>query len=81
MEKKSLFIVTQTIVGLVSHSIDTYIIGYSESKDIAEGILRDEHDRMVKLGYDMLFKHTGWEMSYKSEYVVCKYQIKIAFSL
>ena len=81
MEKKSLFIVTQTIVGLVSHSIDTYIIGYSESKDIAERILRDEYFNMVKLGYDMLVRHTGWEMSYKSESVVCKYQIKIAFSL
>ena len=81
MEKKSLFIVTQTIVGLVSHSIDTYVIGYSENKDVAERILRDEYANMVKLGYDMVFKHAGWEMSYKSEYVECKYQIKIALSL
>ena len=81
MEKKSLFIVTQTIVGLVSHSIDTYVIGYSEHKDVAERILRDEYTNMVKLGYDMVFKHAGWEMSYESLYVKFKYQIKIVQSL
>ena len=81
MEKKSLFIVTQTIVGLISHSIDTYVIGYSEDKDVAERILEDEYVNMVKLGYDMLFKRSVWQMSYKSQYVACKYQIKIAISL
>ena len=81
MERKSLYVVTQTIVGLVSHSIDTYVIGYTDDQIVAERILRDEYDRMVKLGYDMLFNITGMEMSYKSEYVACKYQIKIIRSL
>lgn len=81
MEKKSLFIVTQTIVGLVSHSIDTYVIGYSENKDVAERILRDEYVHMTKLGYDMSFSPAKWMMYYESEYVKCKYQIKIAISL
>lgn len=81
MEKKSLFIVTQTIVGLVSNSIDTYVIGYSENKDIAERILRDEYVRMTKLGYNMSFSPADWMMYYESDYVKCKYQIKIAISL
>ena len=81
MEKKCLFVVTQTIVGLVSHSIDTYVIGYSEDRDVAERILQDEYVNMVKLGYDMLFKRSTWEMSYKSQYVACKYQIKVAISI
>ena len=81
MGKKSLFIVTQTIVGLVSNSIDTYVIGYSENKDVAERILRDEYVHMTKLGYDLSFSPSNWTMSYESEYVKCKYQIKIAISL
>ena len=81
MEKKSLFIVTQTIVGLVSHSIDTCVIGYSENKDVAERILRDEYVSMTKLGYDLSFSPSNWTMYYESEYVKCKYQIKIAISL
>lgn len=81
MDKKSLFIVTQTIVGLVSYTIDTYVIGYSENKDVAERILRDEYVHMTKLGYDISFNPTNWVMYYESEYVKCKYQIKIAISL
>ena len=81
MEKKSLFIVTQTIVGLVSNSIDTYVIGYSENKDVAERILRDEYVHMTKLGYDLSFNPSNWTMYYESEYVKCKYYIKIAISL
>ena len=81
MEKKSLFIVTQTIVGFVSHSIDTYVIGYSENKDVAERILRDEYVHMTKLGYNVSFSLANWMMYYESEYVICKYQIKIAIGI
>lgn len=81
MGKKSLYVITQTIVGLVSHSIDTYVIGYTESKDRAESVLKNEHDYMTKLGYEMLLTTTGWEITYKSEYVLCKYNVKIVYSL
>lgn len=81
MEKKTFYVVTQTIVGLISNSIDTYVIGYTECKDRAESVLRNEHDYMTKLGYEMLLTTTGWEITYKSEYVLCKYNIKIAYSL
>lgn len=79
MKKKGLYVITQTIIGLVSHSVDTNVIGLTKDKDVAKRILREEYDRMaIKLGNEYLFETTDWEVSCKSEYVVCKYQIKIA---
>lgn len=81
MKKKSLYVVTQTVIGLVTHSVDMFVIGYSEDKDIAERWLRDEYIRMEKCGYRMKFENAGWEMSYKNEYIENKYNIKITVSL
>ena len=30
MAKKSLYVVTQTVVGLITQSVDTFVLGYSE---------------------------------------------------
>ena len=36
MAKKSLYVVTQAVVGLVTQSVDTFVLGYSEELNDAK---------------------------------------------
>lgn len=52
MEKKSLYVVTQTIVGLATLSVDTYPIGHTEDLYVAKKLIEDEVHKLMKLGYE-----------------------------
>ena len=76
MEKKNLYVVTQTIVGLDALSVDTFVLGYSEELEGAKSILKYKYDKLCEMGYDQkLFKHEKWTWCYKSESVIIMAEI------
>ena len=79
MDKKSLYVVTLVIVGRVSLTIDTFVLGYSETHDEAINLLQNEYDRLCKLGYEpSRFSHNKWGWIYTGCYVISKVEINIA---
>ena len=76
MEKKNLYVVTQTIVGLDALSVDTFVLGYSQELEGAKSILKYKYDKLCEMGYDQkLFKHGKWTWCYKSESVIIMAEI------
>ena len=71
MEKKNLYVVTQTIVGLSTLSVETFPIGHTEDLYMAKKLIEDEVDKLLKLGYEKSrFEFTKRGFIYKSDYVV-----------
>ena len=82
MTKKSLYVVTQTVVGLVTQSVDTFVLGYLEELDDVKNFLKNKYDRLCKLGYDTSrFEHTKIGLIYKSDYVINKFEIHVATNI
>lgn len=79
MVKKSLYVVTQTVVGLATQSVDTFVLGYSEKLNDAKSILKQEHNRLCKLGYDIeLFDLDRCKLYCKYETLIVKAEIHVA---
>ena len=82
MASKTLYVVTLTDVGLVSQSVDTFVLGYSEELDDAKNFLKNEYDSLCKLGYDAsCFEHTKIGLIYKSDYRIKKYELHVATNI
>ena len=79
MAKKSLYVVTQTVVGLVTQSVDTFVLGYSEELNDAKCILKEEYNIHRNLGYDIeLFDLDRWKLYCKHETLIVNAEIHIA---
>lgn len=79
MEKKSLYVITQAVLGRFSQTVDTFVLGYSETHDEAVSFMKNEYDRLCKLGYEpsrFSRNQRGWV--YKDEYVISTVEIHIA---
>ena len=82
MANKTLYVVTLTDIGLVSQSVDTFVLGYLEELDDAKNYLKNEYDSLCKLGYDTSrFEHTKIGLIYKSDYRIKKYEIHVATNI
>ena len=82
MINKTLYVVTQTVVGLVTQSVDTFVLGYLEELDDVKNFLKNKYDRLCKLGYDTSrFEHTKIGLIYKSDYVINKFEIHVATNI
>lgn len=82
MEKKKLYVITQTIVGLDTLSVDTFPIGHTENLYIAKKLIEDELDKLLKLGYkNSRFEFTKRGFIYKSDYVVSIIEMLISKKL
>ena len=82
MAKKTLYVVTQTVVGLVSQSVDTFVLGYLEELDDVKNFLKSKYDSLCKLGYDTSrFEHTKIGLIYKSDYVINKFEIHVVTNI
>lgn len=78
MAKKSLYVVTQTVVGLVTQSVDTFVLGYSEELDDAKSILKEECNIHRNLGYDIeLFDLDRCKLYCKYETLIVKSEIHV----
>ena len=63
MEKKGLFIVTETFLDLKKNSVNTFVTEVSEDLDGAQSILRDAYEYKLTLGYresDFIMEHWSW---------------------
>ena len=79
MKKKNLYVVTQTIVGLATLSVDTFPIGHTEDLHVAKKLIEDEYNKLLSLGYEKSrfdFNKRGFRL--KSDYVVSIVEILIS---
>lgn len=82
MAKKILYVVTQTVVGLVSQSVETSVLGYSEELNDVTSILRQEYNRFSKSGYDVeLFDLDRRKLCCKRETLIVKCEIHVATNI
>ena len=81
MEKKGLYVVTETNVRLSKKEITQVIVGTSRDFCIARSILRDLSDRMIADGFDeKLFDYKdNWEWTYNSFDFIIKGKILFAY--
>lgn len=79
MRKKNFWVVTQVVVGRVSFSIETYVLGCFDSFNEAKCCLEDKYIKLCKLGYETSkFARNDWELTYKSEFVILQVVINHA---
>ena len=77
MEKKSLYVVTETIVRLSKKEAATFVAGTSQDFGIARTILKDSSDRLIADGFDeKLFDYPNkWESTYSSFDFIVRFEI------
>lgn len=80
MEKKSLYVVTETIVRLSKKEATTFVNGTSQDFGIAKSILKDSSDRLIADGFDeKLFDFPNkWEWTYSNSDSIIKGEIIVA---
>ena len=80
MEKKSLYVVTETIVRLSKKEATTFVAGTSQDFGIARSILKDSSDRLIADGFDeKLFDFQNkWEWTYSNSDSIIKGEIIVA---
>lgn len=82
MVKKSLYVITQTVVGLVTQAVDTFVLGYSEELNDAKSILKTEYNRFCKSGYNIeLFDLDKCKLNCKYETLIVKSEIHVATNI
>ena len=80
MEKKSYFVVTETIVNFKKKSVDSFIKGISEELDVALYVSKLSKDSLIKDGVEKsLISDFIWGWEYKSDYSIIKNEIIIKF--
>lgn len=77
MEKKGLYVVTETMVRLSKKEVTQFVVGISRNFGIARKILEDSMDRMILDGFDeKLFDYPNkWEWTYSSFDFIIKNEI------
>lgn len=82
MEKKGLYVVTETIVRLSKKEATTFVAGTSQDFGVARAILKDTSDRLIADGFDeKLFDFPNkWEWTYSSFDSIIKGEIIVADS-
>ena len=81
MEKKSFYVVTETIVNFKKRTVDTFIRGISEELDSAQSILAFSKESLIRInGFDeSLVSDYKWGWAYESECCTIKNEINITF--
>ena len=80
MEKKMLFIVTETFMDLKKNSVNTFVTGASEELEGAEIILRYTYECKLKIGYqESNFKMDNWSWTYIHDYGLIRADINITY--
>ena len=81
MEKKGLYVVTETIVNFKKKSVDTFVKGISEELDDAYSILAYSKETLIKRdGFEESLVHDfKWGWAYESECCTIKDEILIKF--
>lgn len=69
MEKKGLYVVTETMVRLSKKEITQFVVGVDRDFGIARKILEDSLNKLITDGFDekLLDYPNKWEWTYSSE--------------
>lgn len=80
MEKKGLYVVTETIVRLSKKEVTTFVVGTSRDFGVARMILKTSSDRLIADGFDeKLFDFPNkWEWTYSSFDSIIRSEIIVA---
>ena len=80
MRKKNVWVVTQVIVGRVSFTVDTYVIGWFHSLNEAKRFIEEEYKKLYKLSSNepSTISRNDRGLTYKSEYVISQIVINRA---
>ena len=82
MEKKILYVITQTLVGLTTLTVDTFPIGHTEDMCVAKKLIEDEFNKLMNLGYEKSrFEFTKRGFILKSDYIVSIIEMLISKKL
>ena len=80
MEKKGLFIVTETFLDLKKNSVNTFVTEVSEDLDGAQSILHDAYEYKLKLGYrESHFMMDHWSWTYVHDYGLIRAEIHFRY--
>lgn len=81
MEKKSYYVVTETIVNFKKKTVDTFVKGLSEELDGAYSILEFSKETLIRRdGFEESLIHDlKWGWAYESECCTIKDEILIKF--
>lgn len=80
MERKSFYVVTETIVNFKRKSVDTFIKGISEELDSALSVSKFSKEKMIKDGFDKsLISDFTWGWIYESDSCIIKDEINVKF--
>lgn len=76
MERKSFYVVTETIVNLEKKSVDTFVKDISEELDDALSFLASSKSGLIVCGFDKsLISDFAWGWVYESEICIVKDEI------
>lgn len=80
MEKKSLYVVTETIVRISKKEVTTFVAGASQGFGVARAILKDSSDRLKADGFnEKSFDFPNkWEWTYSNSDYIIKGEIIVA---
>ena len=72
MEKKGLYVVTETMVELSKQDVTQYVVGVDRDFGIARKILEDSLEKLVVDGFDkkLIDYPNKWEWTYRSQYFI-----------
>ena len=72
MEKKGLYVVTETMVELSKKDVTQYIVGVAQDFGIARKILEDSLDKLKADGFDekLIDYPNKWEWTCRSSYFI-----------
>ena len=80
MEKKGLFIVTETFLDLKKNSVNTFVTEVSEDLDGAKSILRASYEYKLKLGYkETNFMMDNWSWTCIHDYGLIRAKIHFTY--
>ena len=80
MEKKGLFIVTETFLDLKKNSVNTFVTEVSEDLDGAQSILRASYEYKLKIGYkESKFMMDNWSWTYIHDYGLIRAEIHFRY--
>ena len=79
MEKKSVGVVTNVVIGRVSFSVNTYALRWFDDLNEANSFLENEYKSLGAQGYEPSgFERNVWGWTYKSEFLVSQVMISLA---
>lgn len=82
MKKKTLYVVTHTIVDLHALSVYTFPIGNTEKLYTAKKLIEDVFNKLLELGYEQSrFEFSKRGFHYKSDYVISIVEMLISKEL